>query len=69
MLILQTALRDLPKGFNLDIGKGYFPFVFMNYKEVDFNYRGPVPKIEDFLGKISPSEYKKYCENYGSAVE
>ena len=36
----------------------------MNYKEVDFNYRGPVPKIEDFLGKISPSEYKKYCEKY-----
>jgi DNA polymerase family B len=64
MLILQTALRDLPKGFNMDIGKDYFPFGFMNYKEVDFNYRGPVPKIEDFLGKISPTEYKKYCENH-----
>ena len=64
MLILQTALRDLPKGFNMDIVKGYFPFGFMNYKEVDFNYRGPVPKIEDFLGKISPTEYIKYCENH-----
>jgi hypothetical protein len=64
MLILQSSLRDLAKGFNVDVEKSFFPFGFMNYKEVDFNYRGSVPKKQDFLGTISSAEYKKYCEKF-----
>jgi hypothetical protein len=64
MLILQSSLRDLGKGFNVDVEKGFFPFGFMNFKEVDFNYRGSVPKRQDFLGTISSHQYEKYCEKY-----
>ena len=64
MLIFQSSLRDLNKGFNINVEKGFFPFGFMNYKKIDFSYRGPVPKEEYFLGTITPGEYKKYCEKY-----
>lgn len=64
MLILPDSLRELAKGFNIDTKKSWFPFGFMNNPKLDFNYSGTVPKIEDFLGKISAEEYLEYCKKY-----
>jgi hypothetical protein len=66
MLILPLSLKDLGKGFKIETQKTNFPFNFMNNSKLDFNYKGPVPKEEDFLNTITSSEYQKYCEKYSN---
>jgi hypothetical protein len=44
-LILPNSLRKLAKSFNVDC-KSYFPYEFVNSKDIDLNYIGSIPTFD-----------------------
>lgn len=63
-LIFQASLRKLSKSFTIENKKTFFPFDFMNKNDVDFDYSGAVPTIDNFLNTISKEDYKIYMEDF-----
>ena len=64
-LILPASLRDLSKSFGVENKKDFFPYGFVNDEnKFSLDYKGPVPKYDDFLNTLTKNEYKEYCNKY-----
>jgi hypothetical protein len=61
-LLLPLSLRKLCKAFNIELGKGYFPFKLTN-----IFYSGVIPRFEYWTG-LSLSEYGMIKANYKSKL-
>jgi len=61
ILLLLYSLKSLCSSFKIDEGKSIFPHLFVN--ENNLEYKGDVPRIEDFY-KISDNEYQEYKRSY-----
>jgi len=57
-LLLPLSLRKLCKAFNLEVAKGYFPFLLN-----DVFYSGVIPKFAHWIG-ISKNEYESLVTEY-----
>jgi len=57
-LLLPQSLRNLCVAFNINIGKGYFPFLLTN-----IFYKGILPNFENWTG-ISLSEFELLVKEY-----
>lgn len=57
-LLLPLSLRKLGKSFNVEISKGYFPYLLN-----DINYNGPLPEYNLFTD-ITPNIYNSLKNEY-----
>ena len=55
--LLNNSLDKLCKDFNVTLGKGIFPYNFVNKHNI--NYIGPTPDLKYYNSNISPSLYKE----------
>ena len=62
--ILLSSLKKLSLAFETDDRKDIFPFEFINREERNYNYVGPVPKIEYFPDSVSQKEYIDYANRF-----
>lgn len=62
-LLLPSSLKKLAKGFNVE-DKGIFPYLFVNNKIIDLNYKGAVPSFDKFIDL----DYSKYL-NYKKEIK
>jgi len=58
--LLPLSLRKLCEAFNIQIGKGYFPFLLN-----DIFYKGVLPKLEYWTG-ITLKEYELFLKEYAN---
>nr|YP_008475224.1 hypothetical protein [Candida corydali]AGS44537.1 hypothetical protein [Candida corydali] len=65
LLLLNASLKKLGSAYNLDCGKGLFPYEFVN--ETTVNYIGATPDIKYF--GVSPLEYETINYPYYSIYE
>ena len=63
-LILPNSLRKLSKSFKINTPKSYFPFLFLNSKDFDPNYRGPVPELSYFSSVFGEENSSDSVKNY-----
>ena len=61
LLLLPSTLKKLAESFNVD-NKGYFPYCFVNNKDISLNYIGPIPDIKYFYN-LTVEEYNNYSLN------
>ena len=67
MLILPSSLSKLAKGFDLKMGKGFFPYSFVNENNLD--YKGSIPEYKYFdSDKITLSEYENYKSKFSNKL-
>ncbi len=62
---LPMGLAKLPAAFSIpNVAKGWFPY-FFNRSDVDWNYAGPYPPMEDYgANEISPQMREKFLAWY-----
>jgi hypothetical protein len=63
-LLLPSSLKKLAINFNVE-QKDLFPHLFVDKQEIDLNYVGKVPSIDNFY-KINEEEYSNYIKQYNS---
>ena len=60
-LLFSSSLRKLGHDYNVDILKGYFPYSFVNYSNI--NYSGEIPDYQYYYNNVNkPITYDLYLE-------
>jgi hypothetical protein len=62
LLLLPSSLAKLAKSFKVE-DKGFFPYRFINNKDIPLNYDGNIPSFE-FYDKLNLSTYNEYISNF-----
>ena len=63
-LLLPASLRRLAKNFKVE-NKGFFPFKFVNNKNIPLDYRGAIPTFETF-DETTQIEYDDYSREFNN---
>jgi DNA polymerase type B, organellar and viral len=60
-LQLPSSLASLAKNFYVE-NKGIFPYKFVNNKNIDLNYIGKFPRIQNFIEENKKFDIEKYIK-------